>query len=116
MIAVSAEAVLLPPDVRRALVLIGSELVINALKYGYPTEAGGTISVSLVVTYGKVEMIIEDDGIGLVETYSAGDGGGLLEQLRAVLGATVTRTTGRKGHGFRVSTLVPIDMPQSYAA
>ena len=116
VITVSAEAVLLPPDVRRALVLIGSELVINALKYGYPTEGGGTISVSLVVIFGEVEMIVEDDGIGLVETYSAGQGGGLLEQLRMVLGATVTRTTGRKGHGFRVSTSVPIDMAQGYDA
>ena len=113
---ISAEAVLLPPDVRRALVLMGSELIINALKYGYPTEAGGTISVSLTATNGKVELVVEDDGIGLVETYSAGQGGGLLEQLRVVLGATVTRTAGGTGHGFRVSTSVPIDMPQGHDA
>ena len=111
-IIISAEPVLLPPDVRRALVLMGSELVINALKYGYPTAAGGTISVSLTARCGAVELIVEDDGIGLVETYSAGHGGGLLEQLRLLLGATVTRTTSRKGHGFRVSTSVPVDVRQ----
>lgn len=112
IITVCAEKVLLPPDVRRALILMGSELVINALKYGYPTEAGGTISVNLASRYGEVELIVEDDGIGIADTYSAGQGGGLLEQLRVVLGATVTRTTSSKGHGFRVSTSVPIDMPQ----
>lgn len=114
VITVCAEAVLLPPDVRRALVLIGSELVINALKYGYPTEAGGTIAVSLVARYGEVEMIVEDDGVGVAETYLAGNGGGLLEQLQVVLGATLTRTTGRKGHGFRVSITVPIEISQGH--
>ncbi|WP_426265466.1 ATP-binding protein [Sphingomonas sp. PWP1-2] len=107
-ITISAEAVLLPPDVRRALVLMGSELVINALKYGYPTEVGGTILVSLAATRDEVELVVEDDGIGVVESYSAGNGGGLLEKLRAVLGATVTRTTGFNGHGFRVSVLTPM--------
>ncbi|MGI4730421.1 MAG: ATP-binding protein [Janthinobacterium lividum] len=115
-IIISAEAVLLPSDVRRALLLMGSELVINALKYGYPTGAGGTISVSLIAQSGEVELIVEDDGIGLIETYSAGHGGGLLEQLRVVLGAKVTRTTGLAGHGFRVSILVPIDVPQGHNA
>ncbi|MGI4731135.1 MAG: hypothetical protein ACRYFW_05230 [Janthinobacterium lividum] len=115
-ILISAEALLLPSDVRRALLLMGSELVINALKYGYPTGAGGTISVSLIAGSGEVELIVEDDGIGLIETYCAGHGGGLLEQLRLVLGATVTRAAGAEGHGFRVSTLVPIDWPQGGTA
>ena len=61
-------------------------------------------------------MIVEDDGVGLVETYSAGHGGGLLEQLRLVLGATVTRTAGAAGHGFRVSILVPINVSQGSTA
>lgn len=111
-IVISAEPVLLPAGVRRALLLMGSELVINALKYGYPNDAGGTISVRLAARHGEVELIVEDDGIGRVETYSAGHGGGLLEQLSAVLTATVTRTAGGSGHGFRVSTLMPIRMSQ----
>ena len=113
---VSAEALLLPSDVRRALLLMSSELVINALKYGYPTGAGGTISVSLIAGSGEIDLIVEDDGIGLIETYCAGHGGGLLEQLRLVLGATLTRTAGAKGHGFRVSTLVPVNWPQGSTA
>ncbi|TPG39743.1 sensor histidine kinase [Sphingomonas koreensis] len=110
-VVISADAVLLPSDLRRALLLMASELVINALKYGYPTEAGGTISVSLVARDGKVELVVEDDGIGNVDTYSAGHGGGLLHQLSLVLGATATRTSGVEGHGFRVSICVPIVMP-----
>lgn len=112
VMTVCAQPVLLPPDVRRALILIGSELVINALKYAYPSGSGGTISVSLGARFGEVEMTVEDDGVGVAETYSAGNGGGLLEQLQVVLGATLTRTTGGKGHGFRVSISIPIEMPQ----
>jgi two-component sensor histidine kinase len=110
-LTISAEAVLLPTDVRRALVLMASELVINALKYGYSTEAGGTITVTLAANHGAVELIVEDDGIGDAETYTPGQGGGLLDQLSAVIGAKVTRTSGRKGHGFRVVTTVPINVP-----
>lgn len=110
-IIISAEAILLSTDVRRALVLMASELVINALKYGYPTDAGGTISVTLTASFGKVELIVEDDGIGNADTYSSGQGGGLLDQLSTVLQAKVTRTSGRKGHGFRVATTVPINVP-----
>lgn len=107
-ITVSADAVSAPSDVRRALILIGSELIINALKYGYPTGTGGTISVSLATWHGEIELVVEDDGVGLVDSYSEGHGGGLLDQLRTVLGATVTRHTNRKGHGYRVATSVPV--------
>lgn len=111
-VLISAEAVLLPSDMGRALLLMVSELVINALKYGYPAGVGGTNSVNLIAQFGKVDLIVEDDGVGLVETYSARHGGGLLEQLRRVLGATVTRTAGAAGHGFRASIWVPINMSQ----
>lgn len=106
-IVVLVEEILLSRDVRRALLLMASELIINALKYGYPTAAGGTIRVSLAAHCGRVKLIVEDDGVGLVETYAAGHGGGLLEQFRTVLGATVTRNTSEKGHGFRVATSLP---------
>lgn len=111
-VLISADAVLLPSDVRRALLLMGSELVINALKYAYSAGVGGTISVNLIAQFGEVELIVEDDGVGLVETYSAGHGGGLLEQLRLMLDATVKRTAGAAGHGFRVSISVPINVSQ----
>jgi two-component sensor histidine kinase len=44
---VSAEAMFLAPASRRALILIASELTINALKYGFPRAEGGTILVKL---------------------------------------------------------------------
>ena len=111
-VIVSAEAILLPSDMRRALLLMGSEWIINALKYGYSTEAGGTISVSLADKAGELELVVEHDGIGLAGIYFVGQGCGLLEQLREVLGAMVTRRTSEIGHGLRVAVPVPIDMPQ----
>lgn len=110
-IVISAQAVSLPIDARRALVLMASELVINALKYGYPTQAGGIITLTLAANHSEVELIVEDDGIGDAETYSPGHGGGLLDQLSAVLAASVKRTSAKTGHGFRVVTTVPINVP-----
>lgn len=112
-IKISAAAISLPPDVRRALVLTASELIINALKYGYAAEAGGTIMVSLTLAHDTVDLIVEDDGTGRVEDYRAGQGGGLLGQLGTVLGATMTRACGAKGHGFRVAVSMPIDKPRA---
>lgn len=108
-VVVDAQPVLLPPDVRRALVLMGSELIINALKYGYPTMVGGTIAVGLAARDDAVELVVEDDGIGRADTYAAGHGGGLLDRLGTVLGATLTRCSGGQGHGFRVTVTVPVD-------
>lgn len=104
---VSAEPVRLPPDKRRALVLMCSELVINALKYGFPDDRGGTIAVGLGATPDGIELIVEDDGIGMIEGYAPGYGGGLLDRFGALLGATVTRAASPGGHGFRISVLLP---------
>ena len=104
---VAAEPVMLPRDRRRALVLMCSEMVINALKYGFPAEMPGTISVALTTTPLGIELVVEDDGVGIVGEYSPGKGGGLLDRLADVVGAAVRRTAGGSGHGFRVSALLP---------
>lgn len=105
-VTVSAQSILVTPEVRRALVLLCSELVINALKYGYPTKIGGTISVHLQTNAEHIQLVVEDDGVGSVESYAPGQGSGLVDQLCAVLKAELIRTSGNKGHGFTVLVIM----------
>jgi two-component sensor histidine kinase len=99
---VTAEATLLAPASRRALILIASELTINALKYGFPGATGGTISVNLSRLGQGFYLTVEDDGAGNL-SYVAGHGSGLIEGLAAILSATVTRSASPNERGFRVA-------------
>ena len=45
--------------------LIVNELVTNALKHAFPERRVGSIGLSLRRTEGMVELVVEDDGIGL---------------------------------------------------
>lgn len=105
-ITVAADPVSLVPDMRRALVLMCSEMIINALKYGFPADAGGSILVKLTNKGGEVALVVEDDGAGRVADYSAGQGSRLLAQLGGVLGASVIRSPGIEGRGSRVMALL----------
>lgn len=108
-ITVDADPVFMVPDMRRALVLMCSEMIINALKYGFPAETGGSILVRLTNGEGGVTLIVEDDGDGHVAHHSAGHGSHLLAQLGRVLGASVVRSPGVKGRGYRIIALLRAD-------
>jgi two-component sensor histidine kinase len=55
----------LPAYKRRALVLVASELVINALKHAFPDRQSGRIAVALGrVDAATVRLAVEDDGRG----------------------------------------------------
>lgn len=45
--------------------LILNELVSNSLKYAYPGEEGGEIQIEIKETHGKVNIRVEDFGVGL---------------------------------------------------
>ena len=91
----------LAPDRRRALVLIASELVINALKHAFPEPRSGMIQVSLSLDECQVELAIEDDGVGLAGSRQRqggeGQGGQLLKGLAVVLGGTISRDRSPAG-------------------
>lgn len=108
---VSIEPMSLPPEQRRALVLICSELIINALKYAFPAGRGGNITVTFATRAQGAELVVEDDGVGCPDDYSPGQGGGLLDQLGAVMGGTISRETEQLGGGFRASLLFPLPAP-----
>jgi two-component sensor histidine kinase len=51
---------------RRALVLLGSELVMNALAHAFNEPTGGEIKVMLEVsTGGSARLVVSDDGCGM---------------------------------------------------
>lgn len=80
-------------DVSIPLGLIITELVSNSLKYAFPGNRKGTISVAMGRRKGSIELVVRDDGIGLPEHVLSGsvDSLGLLlvnsltEQLRGTL-------------------------------
>lgn len=88
----------LPGDQRRALILIASELVVNALKYAFPAGRPGMIEVSLWSDGGEIQLVVQDDGVGMSGSERVGTGSSLIHQLGAILGASVGRASSEYGH------------------
>jgi two-component sensor histidine kinase len=100
-IAVSSEAV--------SLGLIVTELVINALKHGFPAGAGGEIVVSYAALDSSWRLSVSDNGLGSLEASGevphTGLGTSIVEALAHQLEATVEKTSGPEG------TVVTISAP-----
>lgn len=60
-----AEPFELSADAAIPLGLILTELVTNAVKYAYPEGEGGRIEISIARREDRIEMIVEDEGMGL---------------------------------------------------
>lgn len=105
-VSVDADTVLLVPDMRRALILMCSELIINALKYGYPLGTGGTIRVALKNGDSGLSLVVENDGVDFATDSPANQGSALLDRLSTVLGAALQRGSCSHGHGYRVGAMV----------
>jgi chemotaxis protein methyltransferase CheR len=91
--AVSSEAV--------SIGLIVTELVINALKHGFPTEAEGKILVSYDAQDTGWQLSVSDNGSGPKEAGNEfphiGLGTSIVEALAHQLKATVEKTSGAEG-------------------
>ena len=78
-----------------------TELVINALKHGFPGGAEGEILVSYEAKNSGWRLSISDNGPGTDETTDEpphiGLGTSIVEALAQQLEATVQRTTGTQG-------------------
>jgi two-component sensor histidine kinase len=99
--AVSSEAV--------SIGLIVTELVINALKHGFPAGAGGQILVSYDAQASDWRLTVSDDGSGLKdsdgEPSHTGLGTSIVEALAHQLKATVEKSTGPKGTRVTITAL-----------
>jgi chemotaxis protein methyltransferase CheR len=78
--------------------LVTTELVINALKHGFPGDAAGTIEVIYETDQDAWRLGVVDNGIGIRAIKNAdGLGTGLVDAMAQQLKAVVERDTGNSG-------------------
>lgn len=107
-----------PCEAEDALVprLLLQPLVENAVRHGIaPLAAGGTVTVRGAVSGGRLELVVEDDGVGIGRSRSGGSGVGLRnprERLEALYGPDATMVVGAGAEG---GTVVTIGLPLRFA-
>lgn len=94
---------MLPTERTIPIGLIINELVMNAIKYAFPRETGGTVMVALKRESGALHFTVADDGIGAdFQPSDSGLGGRLVEGFAQQLGAHVERESGSQGTTVRL--------------
>jgi PAS domain S-box-containing protein len=92
------ESELLPTDRAIPIGLIVNELVTNAIKYGFPGEARGTVMVTLKRAPGELRLTVADDGQGLdPQRADSGLGGRLVDGFAQQLGGQIERKSDSQG-------------------
>ena len=86
-------------NVSVSLGLIVTELVINALKHGFPDQHAGHIKVAYTASDAGWQLLVEDDGIGIGDTDSVvpGLGTSIVNALAEHPGASITVSDGAPG-------------------
>jgi PAS domain S-box-containing protein len=92
------ESELLPTDRAIPIGLIVNELVTNAVKHAFPSEAKGTVIVTLKRVRRELRLTVADDGRGLdPQRASSGLGSRLVDGFAQQLGGQVERKSGSQG-------------------
>ncbi len=100
------ESELLPTDRAIPVGLILNELVTNAIKYAFPGEAKGTVTVTLKRTPGELRLTVADDGQGLdPRRGDSGLGDRLVDGFALQLGGKIERKSD--GRGTTVNLILP---------
>jgi chemotaxis protein methyltransferase CheR len=78
--------------------LIVNELVMNAVKYAFPDDTGGTVMIALKRESGELRLTVADDGRGAAfHPTDSGLGSRLVESFAQQLGGRVERESGSQG-------------------
>src|SRR5271155_4182505 len=97
---------LLPTDRAIPVGLIVNELVTNAIKYAFPGEAKGTVTVTLMRTPAELRLTVADDGQGLdPRRGDSGLGDRLVDGFALQLGGKIERKND--GRGTTVNLILP---------
>ena len=92
------ESAFLPTDQAIPIGLIVNELVTNAVKYAFPGEAKGTVTVMLKRGSGELRLTVADDGQGAdPRRADSGLGSRLVDGFAQQLGGRVERKSDRRG-------------------
>ncbi len=98
MLKTDIESEPLPADRAISIGLIVNELVTNAVKYGFPGEAKGTVMVTLKRLPGELRLTVADDGQGIdPRRADSGVGGRLVDGFAEKLGGKVERKSDSRG-------------------
>ncbi len=108
---VHADDIALGVDMAVPCGLIINELVSNALKHAFLPDAAGTIEIVIRTLHaGRIEIVVADDGIGLVEPPADPEqsslGLRLIDTLTTQLGGTLALTT-EIGTRFTITLTAP---------
>jgi two-component sensor histidine kinase len=78
--------------------LIVNELVMNAIKYAFPDDTGGTVMVALKREAGELRLTVADDGRrAALQPTDSGLGSRIVEGFAQQLGGRVERESGSQG-------------------
>lgn len=107
------EPLSIPSRIAAPIGLIVMELTTNSLKYAFPGDRGGTLSVALSRGEGeRLRCRVSDDGVGLPPGFDPKKDGGLGMEL---IGMLVGQLRGiwkiESGPGTRIVLEVPLETP-----
>ena len=84
------EGILIEADVAVPLGITLTELITNAVKYAFPAPNSGTILVELCSnSAGTAELLVRDDGIGMLNVREGSLGYGLVRSLVQQIGGRI---------------------------
>jgi two-component sensor histidine kinase len=104
-VSVSCQPLRLESDKALSIGLIANELITNAFKYAFIDDQIGHVAVRLEADGGRIELRIEDDGVGCPERAAPGLGTRLVTLLVDQLGGSLKVENLKPG--CRVSVTVP---------
>jgi two-component sensor histidine kinase len=101
----------LPAQVATPLALVLAELLQNAVEHAFP-ERGGHVRVDLVRGPGTLQVIVQDDGIGLVPDFELETNSNLgLQIVRTLVENELSGTIAISSEeGTRVELTLPLDV------
>ncbi len=110
---VDAGDVMMAPDQATPIALIVSEVVSNALKFAFPGDRHGTISISMAREKDSVILVISDDGIGLSASSDKEDREGIgLQLIRGLARQISARLHVEERNGTRFVVEWPAQVSQ----
>jgi chemotaxis protein methyltransferase CheR len=113
--SVGTPSIVLKPDIAREFIptdqaipirLIVNEFVTNAVKYAFPSQKKGAITVTLKRVAGELHLTVTDDGQGVdARRADSGLGGRLVEGFAQQLDAHLERESSN--HGMTIRLILP---------